>query len=94
MNLQKQIEGNMEQLGFPREDRAFTPHLTLGRVRNYASPEDRKKIGQVLGNTTFSSSGPINVEAVHLVKSQLTPVGAIYAVQYQALLNNISRMPG
>jgi 2'-5' RNA ligase len=86
MNLQKQIEGNMEQLGFPREDRAFTPHLTLGRVRNYASPEDRKKIGQVLSGVMFSSSNPITVESVCLVKSQLTPEGAVYTLQYTAIL--------
>ncbi|MDP2920094.1 MAG: RNA 2',3'-cyclic phosphodiesterase [Dehalococcoidia bacterium] len=85
MYFQKQVEANMEQLGFPREERDFTPHLTLGRVRNYVSPDDRRKIGQVLGNTTFSSSGPINVEAVHLVKSQLTPVGAAYTSLYTAL---------
>jgi 2'-5' RNA ligase len=84
--LQKQIESNMEQLGFAREERAFTAHLTLGRVRNYTSPEDQRKIGQVLSGTTFASSNPVRVESVNLMKSQLTPNGAIYTRLYAAPL--------
>jgi RNA 2',3'-cyclic 3'-phosphodiesterase len=76
--LQERITANMEQFGFPGEERAFSPHLTLGRVRNYAGPEERKKIGQVLAATTFTSACPIEVNGVSLIKSQLTPKGAIY----------------
>ena len=84
--LQKQIESNTEQLGFPREDRAFTPHLTLGRVRNYTSPDDRKKLGQILSQTTFNSSQVITVDSVNLMKSQLTGAGAIYTRLYASQL--------
>ena len=83
--LQKQIESNMEQLGFTREDRDFTPHLTLGRVRDYASPDDRKKIGQVLSQTAFASAQVITVNSVNLVKSQLTNTGAIYTRLYVSM---------
>jgi len=83
--LQKQIESNMEQLGFAREDRDFTPHLTLGRVRDYASPDDRKKIGQVLSQTAFASAQVITVNSVNLVKSQLTNTGAIYTRLYASV---------
>ena len=86
MYFQKQVESNMEQLGFPREERAFTAHLTLGRVHNYTSPEDRRKIGQILGQTTFASANPVRVESVDLMKSQLTPQGAIYTRVYAAQL--------
>jgi len=78
--LQRRVVMNMEQLGFPKEDRGFTPHLTLGRLRNYARPEDRKKIGEVLSKTTFVINTSFTAEAVHLVKSRLTPKGAIYTV--------------
>jgi 2'-5' RNA ligase len=84
--LQKQIESNTEQLGFPREERAFTPHLTLGRVRNYTSPDDRKKLGQILSQTPFASSQIITVDSVNLIKSQLTNLGAIYTRLYSSPL--------
>ncbi|HEX7555217.1 MAG TPA: RNA 2',3'-cyclic phosphodiesterase, partial [Leptolinea sp.] len=32
--LQKQVENFCFDLGFPREERKFSPHLTLGRVKN------------------------------------------------------------
>jgi 2'-5' RNA ligase len=85
-SLQKQVESNMEQLDFPREDRTFTPHMTLGRVRDYAKPDDRKKIGQVLSDTTFVSSQTIKVDSVNLIKSVLTPSGAIYTRLYASIL--------
>jgi RNA 2',3'-cyclic 3'-phosphodiesterase len=84
--LQKQIESNTEQLGFPREERAFTPHLTLGRVRNYTSPDDRKKLGQILAQTPFASSQIIMVDFVNLMKSQLTSNGAIHTRLYASQL--------
>jgi len=84
-DLQKQIESNMEQLGFAREDRDFTPHLTIGRVRDYVSPDDRKKIGQVLSQTAFASAQVITVNSVNLVKSQLTNTGAIYTRLYASV---------
>ncbi len=85
--LQKQIESNMEQLGFTREDRDFTPHLTLGRVRDYTSPDDRKKIGQILSQIAFASAQVIIVNSVNLVKSQLTNTGAIYTHLYTSMFN-------
>jgi 2'-5' RNA ligase len=88
MYLQQQVESNTEQLGFAREDRAFTAHLTLGRVRNYTSPDDHRKIGQILTGTTFTSANGIRVETVNLMKSQLTPGGAIYTRLYAAPLKS------
>ena len=37
--LQSNIEVEMEKLGFPREKRKFSPHLTLARIRNHATPD-------------------------------------------------------
>jgi RNA 2',3'-cyclic 3'-phosphodiesterase len=77
--LQKRIESNTEQLGSPRESRAFSPHLTLGRVRDEAGPNERRRLGKLLADTTFTTLHNIDVGAVNLMKSQLTPGGAIYS---------------
>ena len=76
--LQKRIESNTEQLGFPRESRAFSPHLTLGRVRNEARPNERHRLGKLLTDTSFTATNNIDVHAVDLMRSHLTPTGPVY----------------
>jgi RNA 2',3'-cyclic 3'-phosphodiesterase len=78
ISLQKRIESNTEQLGFPREKRDFSPHLTLGRVRNEASQNERQRLGKLLSETTFTGLHNVEVNAINLMKSQLTSNGAIY----------------
>ena len=77
--LQKNIEENMEILGFPAEERKFTPHLTLGRVRFQPPSPDLEKFTRLIEMTKFVSSSEIDVDTVNLMKSELTPKGAIYS---------------
>jgi 2'-5' RNA ligase len=76
--LQKQLEAELDRLGFPPEARAFTPHLTLARLRNYASPEERQRFGRLIADREFSA-GDIEVESLSLMRSQLTRSGAVYS---------------
>ncbi len=76
--LQQRIESNLVPLGFAPESRAFTPHLTLARVRDQASLDERQKFGQLIVSTRFEA-GTIEVDAVNLMRSQLTREGAIYS---------------
>ena len=76
--LQQRIEANLAEIGFARESRPFKAHLTLARVRNGASPDERQRFGQLIADTEFETSCHIQVDAVSLMKSQLTPAGAIY----------------
>jgi 2'-5' RNA ligase len=77
--LQQRIEANLAHLGFARESRLFTPHLTLARVRDRASSEERQLFGRVIANTRLETTYPIEVNEVNLMKSQLTREGAIYS---------------
>ena len=76
--LQQRLESSLEQLGFAAESRAFTPHLTIARIRNQASPDERQKFGQLITGTSFDA-GEISVDAISLMRSQLTRQGAIYS---------------
>ena len=77
--LHKRIESNLTPLGFPPESRPFTPHLTLARLRAQTSLDNRQRFGQLIANTTFEAAHTIEVDAINLMKSQLTREGAIYS---------------
>ncbi len=79
LQLQKGIESSLARLGFAPEARAFTPHLTLGRVRERASADERQKLGELIAGTRFELAYPFPVEAINLMRSQLTREGAIYS---------------
>lgn len=76
--LQQNIDSALAVLGFAKEERSFMPHLTLARIREGASPPERRSFGELVGSTIFEDKYPVAVEAVRLMRSQLTPTGAIY----------------
>jgi len=76
--LQKRIDLNLVPLGFTPESRQFTPHLTLARLRDQASLDERQRFGQLIASTRFEIACTIEVDAISLMKSQLTREGAIY----------------
>ena len=77
--LQEKLETAMYGLNFPRERRTFSPHLTLGRVRDGVSAVARQRVGAVVtsGSLEDADSWPVNM--VHLMRSNLTPEGAVYS---------------
>jgi 2'-5' RNA ligase len=76
--LQQNIDSSLVALGFAKQERSFVPHLTLARIRQGASPQERRSFGELVDCTVFEDKYPIKVEAVSLMRSQLTPSGAIY----------------
>ncbi len=75
--LQKRIDAALAPLGFKAEERPFTPHLTLARVREDARPEERQKLGELVDGTVAPDLS-FHVDAVHLMKSQLMRTGPVY----------------
>ena len=76
--IQKRLDSGLESLGFVPESRAFTPHLTLARMRDDASLAEREAMGKLVTATSFEA-GDFVVESISLMKSQLTREGAIYS---------------
>jgi 2'-5' RNA ligase len=77
-SLQKGIDHSLVPLGFSPESRPFTPHLTLGRLRERASAGERQRIGESLV-TAKSEVVPFQAGEISLMRSTLTPSGAIYS---------------
>ncbi len=78
-DLQQSVDRAISALGFAPERRPFRPHLTLGRVRDQVWPADRRRIGSLISQARLPDSPPWQVSEVHLIKSNLTPQGAIYS---------------
>jgi 2'-5' RNA ligase len=76
--LQKCIDSALVPLGFTPESRPFTPHLTLARVRDRAAPAQKQELGRIVAAARFEDVESLRVDAVHLMKSQLTPEGPVY----------------
>jgi len=82
-NLQDSIEREAERLGFERDNRGFTPHLTLGRVR---SQKNRDGLIKALEEFDRIELGSLNVDGISLMKSDLNPRGAVYTEMWKVLL--------
>ncbi|MBM3127321.1 MAG: RNA 2',3'-cyclic phosphodiesterase [Chloroflexi bacterium] len=86
--LAQKIDDACAALGFAREARAFTPHLTLGRVKRDASPNERQLIGALIEQTQIGDFGELRVERVSVMKSELKPGGSVYARLAMCQLTN------
>jgi RNA 2',3'-cyclic 3'-phosphodiesterase len=76
--LQKNIESETSRLGYPPEEREFSPHLTLARISHDATSEDVREIGDVLSKYQPHDPGLFTVQNIHLFESDLRPGGAVY----------------
>ena len=84
--LQHGIEAGCRRLGYDSEERPFSAHLTLGRVKQNVGAADQQKIRRALESTQVDLLGTARVDSVHLYKSELHPSGSVYTRLYSAPL--------
>lgn len=73
--LAARVEGAMEKTGFPREERAYSPHLTLARFK---VPRAQPELEAALARCEVTSLGAFEVSEFYLFESKLSPRGAQY----------------
>jgi RNA 2',3'-cyclic 3'-phosphodiesterase len=74
--LQGDVESVCARFGFPPEERAFRPHLTLGRVRG---KRNLHRLAECIRITNVRENA-FEVSGINVYKSTLTPGGAVYDV--------------
>ena len=76
IELAGRVDEALTALGFAREERAFSPHVTLGRVRQ---PRRDPSLTEALRDAARSQFGRIRVTGASLMRSELSPRGARYS---------------
>lgn len=69
------IDHAAHKLGFPLEDRPFTPHLTLAR---FGQPGMQPKLAAAIAENDSRDFGSMTARQFHLIESKLEPTGAEY----------------
>jgi 2'-5' RNA ligase len=76
--LASAIDAALAPLGFRSEARGYSPHLTLARVRDDVSPEDRAHLHAIISGTAAVECEPFRATAFSLMESKLQRGGAVY----------------
>lgn len=82
--IARALEDGVVKRGFDREDKAFSAHLTLGRVRE---PKADWTAQLAAARVPDAQALRFRIERVSVVQSQLSPKGSIYQVREEAVLD-------
>jgi 2'-5' RNA ligase len=78
-DLARLVDSETQKLGYASEERSFSPHLTLGRVSQNATPDQVQRVAEALARLSVGSLGSAEVREVVLFKSDLHPSGSVYS---------------
>ncbi len=84
-SLQRDLEYQLNGLGFPKEKRSFKGHLTIGRVKGRL---DRTNLSRTIEASGGFQTESFTVRSVVLFQSDLRPHGAVYSRLAEVSLNN------
>ncbi len=82
LSLHAMIEEELAREGFAQEDRRYSPHLTIGRVR---SPQNASRVAEDLIATGFERESFQATEVI-VMRSDMDPAGSIYSPLFQVAL--------
>lgn len=72
--LAAKVESALVRAGLPAEERKFTPHVTLARLRD----ANAERVARFLSERGFFRAGPFPVDHVTLYRSHLGKGGSVY----------------
>jgi 2'-5' RNA ligase len=77
LGLQKDLDEQLSQAGWPGDKKQFAGHLTLCRIKK---PQAGRKLQDLIKDYTDLEFGPLQVDSICVYKSELTSSGPIYTV--------------
>ncbi len=82
--LSKGLDDALEPLKIAREDRPFSPHLTIGRVYQGLAEDQLLKLGETILRNQPGEIGKVQVDHIDLIKSDLFSAGPVYTVLHRS----------
>lgn len=76
--LARRVEDALRPLGFPAERRPFAPHLTLARVRDGATSQERRRVADAISRYRPLTLPSMILQEVVLMRSVLGRGGSTY----------------
>jgi RNA 2',3'-cyclic 3'-phosphodiesterase len=84
--LAAKVDEALASIGFAKETRPFSPHLTIGRVRSPINKDKLKeKMVSAIANIDLPTVPTHKVSSVILFQSTLTPQGSIYTKLHESV---------
>lgn len=81
--LREKLDEKLQEIGYSPEDKDFTPHFTIARVK---SGKAKDKLNSIITEKSDKNWGTADVWEIKLKKSELTPEGPIYTTLEKAKL--------
>ncbi|WP_309493619.1 RNA 2',3'-cyclic phosphodiesterase [Candidatus Hecatella orcuttiae] len=78
--IAKNLEAGLRRIGIPPDPKGFSPHLTLARVK---TGKNREELSRLLAQHSQTPVGRMEVKAVRLKRSILTPKGPRYSTVHE-----------
>lgn len=88
-DIYKVTNHELAKLEIQPEQRPFSPHLTIARIRRNTDHKAAQQIGEILSKYQVDPLGTITITQVHLYQSDLTPSGPIYTRLHSVNLNQV-----
>jgi 2'-5' RNA ligase len=85
VEIARRLEAGMEPLGYPREGRDFSAHVTVARVKGPRGLDDVRRVLEARARDAF---GGASVDRIRLKKSVLTPQGPEYSTVAEVSLGS------
>jgi 2'-5' RNA ligase len=86
-SLKYHLDGSLQKFGYEPENRAFAPHLTLGRIKGMRQVNQLSQLITQYKDTEFQT---LTIDKFVLFESRLLPDGPDYVVIHSFGLNRLS----
>jgi len=84
-DLQRQLAGGLEALGFQKDPKPFAAHITLGRVRDNRARDALRSLLEERQDRCF---GEFQAGRLALIESDLQPSGPVYTTVHESSLHH------